>query len=887
MANKIFAILIGNTEFPETNGALPALPSSRNDVFALQDVLTDPELGRITNYLPLIDLPHHKIMLSINEVFRVATRDDEILLYYSGHGQLDAGGSLHFATINTHLNLLHATSLPLDMLAAMLLETRCRRIGMVFDCCYFSATSPLYKESEATFNKSFNNLNASIPDEYAISIIAASSTSGQQSDCDKKVLGKLTDCIVEGITSGNADFNKDGLISMSEIFGYVKDKMPSAQKPILFSRSSVDSLIISRSQSGHITSKVIDNIKSKLDDALKKGDINHFIFNNAIHILKQNPDDIAACHESSFRLLSSWEQNLISNQDFIEQWYQYNDTGLPQANVSTDIKDRWEKVRTCRKPAIDLMSPTYLLDRNFHFLDWNPMFDELIAKPLALMRGWHVEEFILRLANKRAVIERGQKIFELDHFPIVDTEILELKTRYGIVKFRKIASQIADNDGGILAWAINLNILSAENDEQMWIDLAERLKQEVNWSLYAKSYDRMLLKFDSYHQLIKNMVSLLGGDPVKVLDLASGTGNVTMEMLRQSTKRSIWALEANEDMLEYMRKKIHHLDKPRNEQVQILKGDLLLSLREIDNDSFDGAIMMNALYAMPERARCVQEIFRVLKPGGILVYSSSTTETDVERLFSAIRADLKRKDCLDSMRSIVHNAYDRHVQMMDNILRDTHQQVVNYAIQAGFSVDDADVQRGAYEGAVSIVKAVKKAIVHETDDHDGSVEPIKIDQEIRVFISYAHEDKNWCERVKNYLNPHDDIEVWTDQALEFGDQWRSMISEELEKTAVAILLISTAFLNSEFIRNSELPILLHSAKSKGMLIIPVIIERCVFESVTYKFPDPINGPEELNLAEFQTAGSPTESMAMLKKPKQNLVLYEIAERIQSLKQPSQ
>ena len=63
----------------------------------------------------------------------------------------------------------------------------------------------------------------------------------------------------------------------------------------------------------------------------------------------------------------------------------------------------------------------------------------------------------------------------------------------------------------------------------------------------------------------------------------------------------------------------------------------------------------------------------------------------------------------------------------------------------------------------------------------------------------------------------------------------------------------------------------------------MIIEQCVFESVTYKYPDPKNGPEELKLAEFQTAGSPTESMATLKKPQQNIVLHEIAKRIQSIR----
>lgn len=895
MAEKKFAIFIGSTEFPDTEGLLPPLPSSRNDVCAIQDVLTDPPLGRITDPLELVDLPHHKVMLSINEVFREATRDDEILLYYSGHGQLDASGALHFATINTNLNFLQATSIPVDMLASMLRETRCRRIAMIFDCCYSSAIGRLYKDFEDPFNTSVRNLNASIPDGYAISIIAASSAIDQAYDCDKKALGCLTNGIIQGITSGDADLNNDGLISMDELFSYVEEKMPSTQKPVLFNCGPVETLIVSRSNTGHVSPELIDKVKNKLNLSLENKEISSFNYSNAFAILEQKPGDIIACHESSFRLLTSWANDRVSIHDFIEQWYQFNDTGLPETKtaIQTDIKDRWEVVRTCRKPAIDLVSPTYLLDRNFQFLDWNPMFDELVAKPLALMRGRHVEEFILKLNNKRAVIKRGRKIFELDHYPIVDTEILELKTCYGLVRFRKIASQIADEDGGTLAWAINLNILSAENEEDMWKDLTERLEQEVNWSLYAKSYDRMLLNFDSYHQLIEKIIDLLGNQPLSVLDLASGTGNATMEMLRQSTERTIWALESNEDMLEYMREKIHQLDSKKNEQVQIVKGDLLLSLREIDNDSFDGAIMMNALYAMPDRGRCLQEIFRVLKPGGVLVYSSSTVETDVGRLFSAIRADLENKGCLDSMRSIVDSAHDRHVQMIDNIMKDTHDDVVNYAIHAGFSVENSDVHRGVYEGAVTLVKAVKKIIVKDAPIEEEIVvkgegeqelkPPSSTDQKIRVFISYAHKNQNWCERIKNYLNPHDDIEVWTDQKLEYGDQWHQIISEQLEQSDVAILLISTDFLNSTFINNSELPILLHSAKSRGVLIIPVIIEQCLFEFVTFKYPDPINGPEKLKLVEFQAAGSPTESMAMLKKPQQNLILYEIALRILSLK----
>ncbi len=886
MAEKKIAILMGNTEFPESKGALPPLPSSRNDVAELQKVLTDPEFGRFTDIIPLIDLPHHKLMLSINQVFREASRDDEILLYYSGHGQLDSRGALHFATINTDLDLLHATSLPADTLSAMLRETRCGRIGMLIDCCYSAAIGRFDKHFEKPFIRSVENLELTITEGYALSIIAASSTIDYAQDCDEKELGLLTHCIIEGITSGKADFNDDGLISMSELFTYVKTKMPESQKPVWFSTGPVGSLIVSRSKLGKITPTLIERLKTALDKALATGDIGQFNYDNAQLILNSSLDKIATHHEPSIRLLSAWANHEVSHDHFIEQWYQFNDTGLPEAKTvvqSTAIKDRWEIVRTCRKPAIDLMSPTYLLDRNFQFLDWNPMFDELIAKPLALMRGRHVEEFILKLDNKREVIKRGRAIFELEQYPIVDTEVLKLKTRYGLVHFQKIASQIADDDGGTLAWAVNLNIIKSDDDEKMWHDLAERLKQEVNWSLYAKSYDRMLLNFDAYHELINKMVALLGKEPLVVLDLASGTGNVTMQMLQQSTERTVWALEANEDMLEYMREKVSGL-RGDNKKVHILKGDLLLSLREIDDNSFDGAVMMNALYAMPDRPRCLQEIFRVLKPGGILVYSSSTTETDVDRLFAAIRTNLQQNDCLDSMHAVVDSAYDRHMQMMDNIIKDSHEDVVNYAKHAGFCVAADDVEQGAYEGAVTIVKAIKMEI------NIGEVEnPVPADQKVRVFISYAHEDKEWCQRIKDYLNPltlDEDIEVWTDQSLEYGDHWRDTIKQKLEQSTVAILLVSTPFLNSEFITNNELPSLLHSAKSQGLLIVPVILEQCLFEFVSYKYPDPKKGPEEFKLSELQVAGSPTKSMAMLDKPRQNLVLYEIAKRIMSMKQKS-
>jgi len=114
---------------------------------------------------------------------------------------------------------------------------------------------------------------------------------------------------------------------------------------------------------------------------------------------------------------------------------------------------------------------------------------------------------------------------------------------------------------------------------------------------------------------------------------------------------------------------------------------------------------------------------------------------------------------------------------------------------------------------------------------------------------------SFCKQIQDYLDPLNEIEVWTDQNLKFGDQWRNLISEKLRQTTFAILLISTPFLNSKFIKNNELPALLHMAKLKGVLIVPVILEKSAFEFVTYQYPDPVEGPEEFNLSELQAAAS--------------------------------
>jgi hypothetical protein len=127
--------------------------------------------------------------------------------------------------------------------------------------------------------------------------------------------------------------------------------------------------------------------------------------------------------------------------------------------------------------------------------------------------------------------------------------------------------------------------------------------------------------------------------------------------------------------------------------------------------------------------------------------------------------------------------------------------------------------------------------------------------------------------------------IWTIYAyqdIEIGEDWHKKIQGNLESAKVAVLLVSPAFLVSTYIRNSELPILLKRAKTQGVVILPIILRPCLFQTSTFRYPDPVSGPEKFSLAELQASNPPNKALSELDEAKQDRVLLSVAERIQKI-----
>jgi hypothetical protein len=163
-----------------------------------------------------------------------------------------------------------------------------------------------------------------------------------------------------------------------------------------------------------------------------------------------------------------------------------------------------------------------------------------------------------------------------------------------------------------------------------------------------------------------------------------------------------------------------------------------------------------------------------------------------------------------------------------------------------------------------------------------------------IFISYAHYDnesddlsKRWLDRLLLHLKPlelHNEVVLCSDQMIEVGTDWHARIQADLQRAKAAILLVSPAFLASEYIKNSELPVLLQNAKSQGLVIIPIILRPCLFKETEFKYPDPQNGPEILSLASLQAANSPSKALNGLSEHEQDQVFLSVARRLLQITQ---
>jgi demethylmenaquinone methyltransferase/2-methoxy-6-polyprenyl-1,4-benzoquinol methylase len=137
----------------------------------------------------------------------------------------------------------------------------------------------------------------------------------------------------------------------------------------------------------------------------------------------------------------------------------------------------------------------------------------------------------------------------------------------------------------------------------------------------ADSYDEMNNKISLGTQKKWRMQSLqMVTIPKKanILDVATGTGDVVIELANSTNNEAtIYGIDISEGMLKVAKEKIKQLNPDDAKKITLIHGSAL-ELPFPDNN-FDLVTISFGLRNMPSYQKALEEMYRVLKPGGKLI----------------------------------------------------------------------------------------------------------------------------------------------------------------------------------------------------------------------------------------------------------------------------
>jgi hypothetical protein len=258
------ALVVANSDYADQS--LRQLRAPGHDADALARVLGDPAVGGFQVEV-LKDADERTIRRRIAAFVADRERDDLLLLHFSCHGVKDTRGRLYLAARDTDLTQLGATAVAANFVNDLLAETHARRVVLMLDCCYsgaFARGALVRSGREVHLGEEFGAgngrivLTASSATEYAFEGTELTESEGRPS--------AFTSALVSGLETGAADLDRNGEITVDELYDYVYRKVRETtpgQAPMKWSLGVEGNLVVARSVRGaELPAAVLDDLRS-------------------------------------------------------------------------------------------------------------------------------------------------------------------------------------------------------------------------------------------------------------------------------------------------------------------------------------------------------------------------------------------------------------------------------------------------------------------------------------------------------------------------------------------------------------------------------------------------------------------------------------------------
>ena len=246
MADGRYALIVATSRYSDTT--LTQLEAPAHDARSLAKALGAPAIGDF-DVTTLTDEPAPAVMQGIEDFFDGRRREDLVLLYFSGHGILDEGARLYFATTDTRVERPRSTAVSADFVNELMTECRSRRQVLVLDCCNSGAFARGIKAGttvgtgERFEGKGRVVITASDALQYAF----------EGGRVEGEGIGSVfTRALVDGLESGAADLNGDGHVTLDELYDYVYGRVVDSsprQRPHKWAFGVEGQIVVARSTS--------------------------------------------------------------------------------------------------------------------------------------------------------------------------------------------------------------------------------------------------------------------------------------------------------------------------------------------------------------------------------------------------------------------------------------------------------------------------------------------------------------------------------------------------------------------------------------------------------------------------------------------------------------
>lgn len=228
MAGKRRALLISTDIYQDS--AFRQLGAPKADVEALGAVLADPSIGAYEVKV-LSNSASHEVNQAIDDFFDTASLEDQIILYFSGHGFKDDKGRLYLITTDSRRRLLASTAVSAQFIREQLDQCRSRRKIVILDCCYAGAfPDGMIRGDDGIdmLERLSGRGSAVITAASAIGYALEGGASPSVREISEVAPSVFTGALIDGIATGSADQDGDGLIGIDELYEHVYKKVREA-----------------------------------------------------------------------------------------------------------------------------------------------------------------------------------------------------------------------------------------------------------------------------------------------------------------------------------------------------------------------------------------------------------------------------------------------------------------------------------------------------------------------------------------------------------------------------------------------------------------------------------------------------------------------------------